>query len=84
MTSSNGYYYSRKYYDDTYEYRHVILPEDVARKYNIQALMSEPEWRAIGIQMSSGWVHYDFHRPEPHILLFRRQHHGNIPAEADQ
>ncbi|CAL6072082.1 Cyclin-dependent_kinases regulatory subunit [Hexamita inflata] len=82
MTSANGFYYSRKYYDETFEYRHVILPEEVARKYNIQErLLAEQEWRSLGIQMSAGWVHYDFHRPEPHILLFRRPHNGQIPEE---
>ncbi|KAF4390800.1 hypothetical protein G4B88_015690, partial [Cannabis sativa] len=30
------------------------------------------EWRAIGVQQSRGWVHYAIHRPEPHIMLFRR------------
>jgi cyclin-dependent kinase regulatory subunit CKS1 len=25
------------------------------------------------VQQSRGWVHYEFHRPEPHILLFRRE-----------
>lgn len=35
-------------------------------------LMTEAEWRAIGVQQSRGWHHYAFHRPEPHILLFRR------------
>jgi cyclin-dependent kinase regulatory subunit CKS1 len=30
------------------------------------------EWRALGVQQSRGWVHYELHRPEPHILLFRR------------
>ena len=24
------------------------------------------------MQQSRGWVHYAIHRPEPHILLFRR------------
>lgn len=81
MTASNGFYYSRKYYDDTYEYRHVNLPEEVMSKYNPNRLLSEPEWRALGIQMSQGWEHYDFHKPEPNVLLFRRPHHGNIPKE---
>jgi hypothetical protein len=31
------------------------------------------EWRAIGVQQSRGWVHYAIHRPEPHIMLFRRR-----------
>ena len=35
-------------------------------------LLTEPEWRALGVQQSRGWVHYATHRPEPHILLFRR------------
>lgn len=30
------------------------------------------EWRAIGVQQSRGWVHYAIHKPEPHIMLFRR------------
>ena len=30
------------------------------------------EWRALGVQQSRGWVHYAVHRPEPHIMLFRR------------
>ena len=35
-------------------------------------LMTEHEWRGIGVQQSRGWEHYGYHRPEPHILLFRR------------
>ena len=35
-------------------------------------LLSEMEWRSLGVQQSRGWVHYEIHRPEPHILLFRR------------
>lgn len=34
--------------------------------------MTEMEWRALGVQQSRGWEHYALHRPEPHILLFRR------------
>ena len=34
--------------------------------------LSETEWRGIGVQQSRGWEHYACHRPEPHILLFRR------------
>lgn len=35
-------------------------------------LLSEQEWRGLGIQQSKGWVHYEVHKPEPHVLLFRR------------
>jgi cyclin-dependent kinase regulatory subunit CKS1 len=36
------------------------------------ATQSEGEWRGIGVQQSRGWQHYCIHRPEAHILLFRR------------
>ena len=35
-------------------------------------LLQEQEWRGLGVQQSRGWVHYAVHRPEQHILLFRR------------
>jgi len=65
--------YSKKYNDDKFEYRHVILPKEVAKRLpEPQRLLSETEWRSLGVQQSLGWVHYEVHRPEPHILLFRR------------
>ncbi|KAK4773634.1 hypothetical protein SAY87_028653 [Trapa incisa] len=67
-----GIQYSEKYADDTYEYRHVVLPPEVAKLLPKNRLLSENEWRAIGVQQSRGWVHYAIHRPEPHIMLFRR------------
>ena len=38
----------------------------------MQKLLSESEWRAIGVQQSMGWVHYLVFPPEPWVLLFRR------------
>ena len=64
--------YSEKYEDDLYEYRHVILPKDIYKKITKGKLLSENEWRGLGVQQSRGWIHYDIHKPEPHILLFRR------------
>ncbi|CAM6010597.1 unnamed protein product [Sphagnum balticum] len=64
--------YSEKYFDDVNEYRHVVLPPDVAKLLPKNRLLSEVEWRGIGVQQSRGWVHYAIHRPEPHIMLFRR------------
>ncbi|KAG7010670.1 Cyclin-dependent kinases regulatory subunit 2 [Cucurbita argyrosperma subsp. argyrosperma] len=64
--------YSEKYFDDIHEYRHVVLPPDVAKLLPKNRLLSENEWRALGVQQSRGWVHYAIHRPEPHIMLFRR------------
>ena len=79
--------YSDKYVDDIYEYRHVLLPKRIMKEMyrTIQSsgidgrkpatdlrVMSESEWRSLGVQQSRGWQHYEIHRPEPHILLFRR------------
>ncbi|GAB0491772.1 hypothetical protein I4F81_011538 [Pyropia yezoensis] len=69
--------YSEKYYDDTFEYRHVILPSDISKAMPKGRLLSEAEWRGLGVQQSRGWEHYAIHRPEPHILLFRRDKNGN-------
>ncbi|KAF3834059.1 hypothetical protein F7725_025263 [Dissostichus mawsoni] len=52
--------------------RHVMLPKDIAKRVPKTHLMSETEWRNLGVQQSQGWVHYMIHQPEPHILLFRR------------
>ncbi|KAI8902783.1 regulatory subunit of cyclin-dependent kinase, partial [Globomyces pollinis-pini] len=60
-------YYSPRYYDDEYEYRHVSVPKQIGR------LMSEQEWRGYGVKQSPGWIHYMIHNPEPHILMFRRE-----------
>ena len=53
-------------------FRHVMLPKDMLKLVPKGKLMSENEWRGIGVQQSQGWVHYMVHTPEPHILLFRR------------
>jgi len=66
-------YYSDKYTDDDHEYRHVLLPKEISRLVPKTHLMSETEWRSIGVQQSHGWVHYMRHEPEPHVLLFRRR-----------
>lgn len=64
--------YSEKYQDDLYEYRHVLLPKATFKSIPKGKLLSETEWRSLGVQQSRGWMHYEIHRPEPHILLFRR------------
>ncbi|KAH9981441.1 regulatory subunit of cyclin-dependent kinase, partial [Lactifluus volemus] len=75
-------HYSDRYSDDEYEYRHVILPKPlfkmIPKDYfnpddpGVLRLLSEAEWRGIGITQSLGWEHYEVHAPEPHVLLFRR------------
>ncbi|KAK6138145.1 hypothetical protein DH2020_028125 [Rehmannia glutinosa] len=46
--------YSEKYFDDIYEYRHVVLPTEVAKLLPKNRLLTENEWRAIGVQQSRG------------------------------
>ncbi|KAF8330070.1 regulatory subunit of cyclin-dependent kinase [Cantharellus anzutake] len=75
-------HYSPRYSDDVYEYRHVILPKPFLKmlpKHLFQnndsgclRILSDEEWRGIGITQSLGWEHYEVHAPEPHVLLFRR------------
>ncbi|KAG0317419.1 hypothetical protein BGZ99_006309 [Dissophora globulifera] len=36
-------------------------------------LMTEEEWRSLGVKQSQGWEHYMIHLPEPHVLLFKRE-----------
>ncbi|XP_015792561.1 cyclin-dependent kinases regulatory subunit [Tetranychus urticae] len=81
---SKNIYYSDKYYDDKYEYRHVTLPNEIAKMVPKTHLMSEDEWRSLGIQQSQGWIHYMIHEPEPHILLFRRPLKGQPPTQVEQ
>ncbi|KAL6927215.1 Cyclin-dependent kinases regulatory subunit (Cell division control protein cks1) [Hanseniaspora valbyensis] len=74
-------HYSQRYYDDDNEYRHVMLPKQMLKEiptdyFNNQTgtlrLLTEDEWRNLGITQSLGWQHYENHTPEPHILLFKR------------
>ncbi|KAJ3993406.1 cyclin-dependent kinase regulatory subunit [Lentinula boryana] len=75
-------HYSDRYTDDFYEYRHVILPKQlfkyIPKEYWNQEtgtlrLLTDKEWRSLGITQSLGWEHYEVHAPEPHVLLFRRR-----------
>lgn len=44
--------YSEKYADDEYEYRHVILCPESFKLLPRKRLLTEQEWREIGVQMS--------------------------------
>ena len=50
----------------------MILPKDLSKLVPRHRLMDENEWRQLGVQQSVGWKHYMIHKPEPHILLFKR------------
>ena len=44
--------YSEKYQDDLFEYRHVLLPKHVYKKISKSRLLTEHEWRSLGVQQS--------------------------------
>ncbi|XP_019658601.2 cyclin-dependent kinases regulatory subunit 1 isoform X1 [Ailuropoda melanoleuca] len=64
--------------------RHVMLPKDIAKLVPKTHLMSESEWRNLGVQQSQGWVHYMIHEPGCSVqfvlltalLEQSQQHHG--------
>ncbi|KAK3525149.1 hypothetical protein QTP86_019533, partial [Hemibagrus guttatus] len=41
-----------------------MLPKDIAKRVPKTHLMSESEWRNLGVQQSQGWVHYMIHQPD--------------------
>ncbi|RKO96599.1 hypothetical protein CXG81DRAFT_1415, partial [Caulochytrium protostelioides] len=73
MEHKDEIYYSPRYQDDEFEFRHVVLPKEIARWVPEDRLMTEVECRALGVTQSAGWEHYLRHAPEPHILIFRRE-----------
>jgi cyclin-dependent kinase regulatory subunit CKS1 len=63
--------YSDKYMDSKFEYRHVTLTKEMYRRVQEITtassgpgvrLLSESEWRWVGIMQSRGWEHYHTHR----------------------
>ncbi|KAF9286353.1 Cyclin-dependent kinases regulatory subunit (Cell division control protein cks1) [Mortierella alpina] len=77
--------YGDVYCDSKYEYRNVTLPKImlsfIDRRFmehpdnpysNVLRILTEEEWREVGITMSQYWVNWMRHDPEPHVLLFRR------------
>ncbi|NWH67401.1 CKS1 protein, partial [Geococcyx californianus] len=70
--AGSGRSWCHSWLTDAWGCRHVVLPKELARLVPRTHLLSESEWRNLGVQQSQGWVHYMVHEPEPHILLFRR------------
>ncbi|KAG9343546.1 hypothetical protein JZ751_013712 [Albula glossodonta] len=66
--SKKQIYYSDKYTDEEFEYRHVMLPKQLSKLVPTSHLMSEEEWRGLGVQQSQGWIHYMIHKPGPGVM----------------
>lgn len=59
--------FSKNYHErDPCTCRHVMLPKEIAKLAPKDKLMSEAEWRKLGVQQSQGWIHYMFHKPGTH------------------
>ena len=74
-SSDDEIQYSERYMDDEnkYEYRHIVLPKSKSKSLPCPPrLLTEKEWRSLGVKQSLGWEHYSIFPPEPHVLLFRR------------
>ncbi len=56
-----------------YEYRHVILPKEIAKKVPKGRLLTEQEWRHLGVQQSLGWVHFMIHEPGEKISNYKKK-----------
>lgn len=53
-----------------------MLPKEIAKLVPKTHLMTEGEWRALGVQQSQGWIHYMIHEPgeklEPTYFYLKR------------
>lgn len=83
-------HYSDRYSDDHYEYRHVILPKPLLKlipkelfdeKEGTLRLLSEAEWRGIGITQSLGWQHYEVHG-SPCLLFCLEDSHSELQPQS--
>lgn len=47
-----------------------MLPKELEKKVPKTHLMSENEWRELGVQQSKGWVHYMTHDPGNYFYYY--------------
>lgn len=87
--------HSAKFVDDVFEYRFVVLPLlhpflELERSHRSawERMLSEAEWRSLGIRQTRGWAHVGYSRNEANVLLFRRirgtdPRTGEIPSGSE-
>jgi hypothetical protein len=64
--------HSEKYHDEKYEYKHVTLNEETAKKIKSGCLVSYSEFQKLGIIQTPGWIHYFSLPHEKHVLFMKR------------
>lgn len=64
--------YADKFITGEYEYTHVILPKHFLPKLTGQ-LLTDKDWKLLGINICSSWENYMVYAPEKHVILFRRK-----------
>lgn len=52
--------------------RHVIIPRTLVKFVPKDRLMTENEWRDLGIQQSRGWENYMVHARERHVSVISK------------
>lgn len=60
-----------------------MLPKDIAKLVPKTHLMSESEWRNLGVQQSQGWVHYMIHEPGESRMAALRDASSHPTAQPD-
>uniref|UniRef100_A0A4W6G5J2 Cyclin-dependent kinases regulatory subunit n=1 Tax=Lates calcarifer TaxID=8187 RepID=A0A4W6G5J2_LATCA len=54
--SKKQIYYSEKYTDEEFEYRHVVLPKQLSKLVPSSHLMTEEEWRGGYNRARAGFI----------------------------
>ncbi len=65
--------HSKKYQDDYFIYKHVILTKEAFKKMPRNKILDEMEIKNLGIVNSPGWEQYTIFKNEAHVLLFRKR-----------
>lgn len=65
--------YSQPHQLGEFEYIEVVLPMNLSRWLPQDRLLVQKEWVEVGVHLSPGWEHYMIYKPEPHVLLFKRE-----------
>ena len=55
--AANGIQYSERYYDDVYEYRHVVLPPEITKKVETVELARRAQTRSLTRSLVRSFVH---------------------------